>query len=56
VHDVDDDIVSFSEGQKIADSWKNADFIQTKGLGHSLHSDKVYLKMVQFLTSPNNPL
>jgi len=56
VHDVDDDIVAFSEGQKIADSWKNADFIQTKGLGHSLHSDKVYLKMVQFLTSPNNPL
>ena len=56
VHDFDDDIVAFGEGQKIADSWKNAKFIQTKGLGHSLHSDEIYLQMVQFLTSPNNSL
>lgn len=56
VHDVDDDIVLFGEGQKIASAWKNAAFIQTKGLGHSLHSDEIYQKMVQFLTSTNNPL
>jgi pimeloyl-ACP methyl ester carboxylesterase len=51
VHDVEDDIVSFGEGQKIASTWQNADFVQTKGLGHSLHSDEVYLKMVDFLSS-----
>ena len=49
VHDVDDEIVSFGEGQKIANSWKNAYFIQTKGLGHSLHDEKIYEKIVTFL-------
>lgn len=51
VHDVEDDIVSFGEGQKIASTWKNADFIQTKGLGHSLHDKSVYEKIVTFVLS-----
>jgi esterase/lipase len=51
VHDVEDDIVSFGEGQKIASTWKNADFIQTKGLGHSLHDKNVYEKIVTFVLS-----
>lgn len=51
VHDRDDDIVAFSEGKKIAATWKNANFMETHGLKHSLHSDEVYLKMINFLIS-----
>lgn len=51
VHDLEDDIVAFGEGQKIAALWQNADFIQTKGLGHSLHDDDVYKKIVAFIKS-----
>ena len=51
VHDVEDDIVAFGEGQKIAAAWKNADFIETEGLGHSLHDDDVYGKIVSFINS-----
>jgi pimeloyl-ACP methyl ester carboxylesterase len=51
IHDVDDKIVSFDEGQKIANSWKNAAFIPTKGLGHSLHDDEIYKRITAFLKS-----
>jgi pimeloyl-ACP methyl ester carboxylesterase len=49
VHDVEDDIVTFAEAQKIADAWPEAEFVVTKGLGHSLHDDKLYRKMYNFL-------
>ncbi|WP_396177819.1 alpha/beta hydrolase [Flavobacterium sp.] len=49
VHDREDKIVAFGEGQKIAAAWKNAQFIQTEGLGHSLHDDEVYEKIISFL-------
>lgn len=48
-HDIDDNIVAFEEGKKIASSWKNATFIETKGLGHSMHDDELYLKVSTFL-------
>ena len=48
-HDLDDTIVAFEEGRKIAGSWKNATFIETKGLGHSLHDDDLYDRISQFL-------
>lgn len=48
-HDIDDDVVSFEEGKKIAGSWKSATFIETKGLGHSMHDDELYKKVSQFL-------
>lgn len=48
-HDVDDTIVLFEEGKKIASSWKNVQFIETSGLGHSLHNDDLYKKVYQFL-------
>ncbi len=50
VHDIKDDIVAFGEGQKIAAEWKNADFIETEGLGHSLHDDEVYERIVAFIS------
>jgi pimeloyl-ACP methyl ester carboxylesterase len=51
-HDVDDTVVAFAEGKKIAESWKNAIFIETNGLGHSMHSDDLYEQVYQFLFQP----
>jgi esterase/lipase len=49
VHDVEDKIVLFEEGKKIAESWKDVEFIETKGLGHKLHDDDLYKKVSEFL-------
>ncbi|GEP50467.1 alpha/beta hydrolase [Flavobacterium noncentrifugens] len=48
-HDLDDTIVAFGESQKIASGWKNATFIETKGLGHSMHDDVLYNQVIKFL-------
>jgi pimeloyl-ACP methyl ester carboxylesterase len=36
VHDHDDDMVPFSEGEVIARHWLRAEFLPTRGLGHRL--------------------
>jgi alpha-beta hydrolase superfamily lysophospholipase len=51
-HDVDDTVVAFAEGKKIASSWKHAQFIETSGLGHSMHDDELYEKLSAFLFEP----
>lgn len=48
-HDIEDTIVLFDEGKKIAHSWKDVQFIETKGLGHKLHDDELYQKVYTFL-------
>jgi pimeloyl-ACP methyl ester carboxylesterase len=48
-HDIDDTVVLFEEGKKIAGAWKNSVFIETKGLGHSMHDDELYEKVFHFL-------
>lgn len=48
-HDFEDTVVAFSEAKKLASSWKTAQFIETKGLGHSLHDDELYEKIIKFL-------
>ncbi len=48
-HDVDDDVVAYSEAKKIAENWKDALFLETKGLGHSMHDDVLYGKVIAFL-------
>lgn len=48
-HDIDDSVVLFEEGKKIAGAWKNVVFIETKGLGHSMHDDELYNKVSHFL-------
>lgn len=48
-HDIDDIVVVFKEGKKIASSWKNVQFMETKGLGHKLHDDDLYKKVYEFL-------
>lgn len=50
-HDQDDDVVAFSEGEKIATYWKHAHFIQTKGLGHSMHDADLYGNLSRFIFS-----
>jgi esterase/lipase len=50
-HDIDDTVVLFSEGKKIADAWKDVQFEQTKGLGHKLHDADLYEKVSKFLFS-----
>lgn len=49
IHDEDDEIVSINEAKKIAKSWPTAEFIITKGLGHSLHDPAIYSKISKFL-------
>jgi len=48
-HDLEDTVVLFKEGKKIANAWKNSVFIETKGLGHSMHCDDLYSKVSTFL-------
>jgi pimeloyl-ACP methyl ester carboxylesterase len=50
-HDNDDTVVLVNEGRKYAKAWKNAIYIETKGLGHSMHSHELYQKMALFITS-----
>lgn len=48
-HDKDDTVVSYREGEKIAKAWPEAEFITTKGLGHSMHDDGLYRKIYLFI-------
>jgi pimeloyl-ACP methyl ester carboxylesterase len=48
-HDVDDKVVSYKEAKKIAKAWPEAQFVTTKGLGHSMHDDKLYKNIYSFL-------
>jgi hypothetical protein len=48
-HDTGDTVVLFAEGKKIASTWKESIFIETTGLGHSLHDDGLYKKISRFL-------
>jgi predicted alpha/beta hydrolase family esterase len=53
-HDIDDTVVLFEEGKKIAGAWENAVFIETKGLGHSMHDTALYEKVARFLFESDN--
>lgn len=48
-HDVDDDVVAFAESKKIIENWENHHFIETRGLGHSMHDDALYQEICTFL-------
>jgi pimeloyl-ACP methyl ester carboxylesterase len=49
VHDINDKIVAYSEGEKIGNAYQNAKFITTNGFGHSLHKEDLYEKITEFL-------
>lgn len=48
-HDVDDSVVLIDEAKKLSKAWKNAKFIETKGLGHSLHDQYLYKTIIDFI-------
>jgi pimeloyl-ACP methyl ester carboxylesterase len=48
-HDLEDTVVSIEEGKKLATAWKTAKFIETKGLGHSMHDEYLYKTIIDFL-------
>jgi len=48
-HDINDTVVSFKEAKKMASSWKNAKFIETTELGHSMHDEQLYKTIVSFI-------
>ncbi|MFZ4105562.1 alpha/beta fold hydrolase [Flavobacterium sp.] len=50
-HDLEDSVVLFKESTKIASAWKTAQFIETKGFGHSMHDANLYQTIVEFLES-----
>ena len=48
-HDTLDNVVLVGEGRKIAKSLKNSVFIETEGLGHSMHDNTLYEKITHFV-------
>lgn len=48
-HDTEDKVVLIDEGRKYASTWKNAIYVETTGLGHSLHDDDLYQKIIAFI-------
>jgi pimeloyl-ACP methyl ester carboxylesterase len=48
-HDKSDDVVLFEEAKKINSAWKKAVFVETNGLGHSMHDHELYLKIQRFI-------
>lgn len=48
-HDTQDTVVLFEEGKKISKAWEKAQFIETKGLGHSMHDAYLYQTIVDFV-------
>lgn len=48
-HDIQDTVVLFEEGKKISKAWEKAKFIETKGLGHSMHDAYLYQAIVDFV-------
>lgn len=42
-------ILWLSPKGKIASNWKNSQFVETSGLGHGMHDDELYDKVIEFL-------
>ena len=48
-HDADDSVIKVEEGRQYAAAWKNAIYIETQGLGHSMHDKALYQQIVEFV-------
>ena len=51
VHDTSDNVTPIEDSRAIAKAWKNAQFIETEGLGHrgALQSEEIHEQVVKFL-------
>jgi pimeloyl-ACP methyl ester carboxylesterase len=52
-HDIEDKIVLFEEGKKLAKYLQNSTFIETKGLGHGLQNKALYRQIKEFIVAVN---
>lgn len=48
-HDSHDNVILVEEGRHYAKAWKNATYIETQGLGHSMHDADLYQKICDFI-------
>lgn len=48
-HDTEDKVVLIDEGRKYARTWKNVSYVETTGLGHSMHDADLYQKIIAFI-------
>lgn len=51
IHDELDIVAPYWSSEQVHANWKNSRLITTKGLGHSLHQDKVQEQIIDFLKS-----
>lgn len=49
VHDVNDLVLPISGSKKISESWKNCQFMETRGLGHRLISSDLDKKILEYI-------
>ena len=49
-HDTTDKVVLIDEGRKYASTLKDATYIETTNLGHSMHDDNLYQKIIEFIS------
>lgn len=49
-HDIEDKVVAFAEAKKNSNAWKEAAFIETKGLGHSMNDEELFEIISKFIT------
>ena len=54
IHDKNDEIVPYSQSEKIKAAWENSELILTENLGHSLRKDIIYDKLMNFLDTNEN--
>lgn len=48
-HDIHDNVILVEEGRMYASAWKNSTYIETQGLGHSMHDKELYQKIAEFI-------
>jgi hypothetical protein len=51
IHDVNDELIPLDEAKTIATQWKNAQLLVTEGFGHSIKSNEIDQKIVNFLNN-----
>jgi pimeloyl-ACP methyl ester carboxylesterase len=49
IHDKDDELIPYSDGEKIHAAWKNSIFVPTDGLGHRLRDKQVDRFILDFI-------
>lgn len=51
IHDKKDRIISYKDGLLFKQNYTNSKFIDTKGFGHALKSDKIYQYILEFINA-----